>query len=44
MNVTAVESTTLAKVGYDDAQELLQQEFRSGAIYLQLGYSWTVLV
>ena len=33
MDVTAVESTTLAIVGYDDAQELLQLEFRSGAIY-----------
>jgi hypothetical protein len=33
MNVTVVESTTLAAVGYDDAHELLQLEFRSGAIY-----------
>jgi hypothetical protein len=33
MNVTAVESTTLATVGHDDAHELLQLEFRSGVIY-----------
>ena len=33
MNRTAVESTTLAAVGYDEAQNALELEFRSGAIY-----------
>ena len=33
MNVTAVESTTLATVVYDDAREMLQLEFRSRATY-----------
>ncbi len=37
MNVTAVESTTLATVAYDDAQELLQLEFCSRAIYQYFG-------
>src|ERR1039457_1469150 len=37
MNVTAVESTTLAMVAYDDARELLQLEFRSRAIYQYFG-------
>ena len=37
MNVTAVESSTLATVAYDGARELLQLEFRSRAIYLYLG-------
>jgi hypothetical protein len=37
MNVTAVESTTLATVAYDDARELLRLEFRSQAIYQYLG-------
>jgi KTSC domain len=37
MNVTAVESTTLAMVAYDDARELLQLEFRSLAIYQYFG-------
>jgi len=37
MNVTAVESTTLATVAYDDARELLQLEFRSRAIYQYFG-------
>jgi hypothetical protein len=37
MNVTAVESTTLATVAYDDARELLQLEFRSRAIYRYFG-------
>jgi hypothetical protein len=32
MRVTAVESATLATVGYDEARELLQLEFRSRAI------------
>ena len=33
MNITAVESSTLATVVYDDARELLQLEFHSRAIY-----------
>jgi len=37
MNVTAVESTTLATVAYDDARELLELEFRSRAIYQYFG-------
>jgi hypothetical protein len=37
MNVTAVESTTLATVAYDEARELLRLEFRSQAIYQYLG-------
>ena len=37
MNVTAVESTTLAMVAYDDDRELLQLEFRSRAIYQYFG-------
>jgi len=37
MNVTAVESTTLAMVAYDDARALLQLEFCSRAIYQYFG-------
>ena len=37
MNVTAVESTTLAMVAYDDARELLRLQFRSRAIYQYFG-------
>ena len=37
MNTTAVASTTLATVAYDDARELLQLEFRSRAIYRYFG-------
>jgi hypothetical protein len=37
MNVTAVESTILATVAYDEAQDLLQLEFRSQVIYQYLG-------
>ena len=37
MNVTAVESATLAMVAYDDTRELLQLEFRSQAIYQYFG-------
>lgn len=37
MHVTTVESTTLATVGYDEAQKLLQLEFRSRAIYQYFG-------
>ena len=33
MNITAVESTALSTIAYDDARDLLQLEFRSGAIY-----------
>ena len=33
MNITAVESTVLSTIAYDDASDLLQLEFRSGAIY-----------
>ena len=37
MRVATVESTTLATVTYDEAQELLQLEFCSRAIYLYFG-------
>lgn len=37
MLVTAVESTALATVAYDEAQERLQLEFRSRAIYQYFG-------
>lgn len=37
MNITAVESITLATVVYDDARELLQLEFRSRATYQYFG-------
>jgi hypothetical protein len=37
MLVTAVESTTLATVAYDQARELLQLEFCSRAIYRYSG-------
>ena len=37
MNVTAVESSTLATVGYDRSRELLQLEFRSRAVYQYYG-------
>ena len=37
MRVATVESTTLATVGYDEAQELLQLEFCSRAVYLYYG-------
>jgi len=33
MNITAVESTTLSTIAYDEARDLLQLEFCSGAIY-----------
>ena len=33
MNMTAVESGTLAAAGYDDARRTLQLEFRSRAVY-----------
>src|ERR1017187_7127746 len=37
MNVTTVESTSLATVAYDDARKLLQVEFCSREIYQCLG-------
>jgi hypothetical protein len=37
MLIVAVESTTLATVGYDDARELLQLEFCSRAVYHYFG-------
>jgi hypothetical protein len=37
MNRTAVESTTLAALAYDEAREILQLEFRSGALYRYCG-------
>ena len=33
MRDAAVESTTLLRISYDDARELLQLEFCSGAVY-----------
>jgi len=37
MRVATVESSTLATVAYDEAQELLQLEFCSRAVYLYFG-------
>ena len=37
MNITPVESTTLATVAYDEARELLWLEFRSQVICQYLG-------
>ena len=37
MNVTAVESTTLRAIGYDESLELLRLEFRSRAVYDYFG-------
>jgi hypothetical protein len=37
MPVTAVESTTLARVGYNEARKVLQLEFRSRAVYQYSG-------
>lgn len=42
MLVTAVESTTLATVAYDEARELLQLEFCGRAIYRYFGVPATV--
>jgi len=36
LNKTTVDSTTLQALGYDEARELLELEFRSGAIYQYL--------
>jgi KTSC domain len=37
MNVTAVESTTLAALAYDDARRTMRLEFRSRAVYSYFG-------
>ena len=42
MRVTAVESTTLATVSYDDARGLLQLEFCSRAVYQYFSVPATV--
>ena len=42
MNMIAVESTTLAAIGYDDALGILQLEFGSRAIYQYFGVPATV--
>jgi hypothetical protein len=38
MNVTAVESSTLLAIGYDENQALLRLEFRSRAVYDYFGF------
>lgn len=42
MNLTAVASTTLATIAYDDVQGLLRVAFRSGAVYEYFGVPATV--
>lgn len=42
MNVTAVESSTLAAIAYDRTRELLQLEFNSRALYQYFGVSAAV--
>ena len=42
MRVATVESTTLATVGYDQAHQLLQLEFRSRAVYQYFSVPSTV--
>ncbi len=37
MNITAVESTTLIAIGYDESLKLLRLEFRSRAVYEYFG-------
>lgn len=37
MNITAVESATLAAIGYDAGRGILQLEFRSRAVYSYVG-------
>ena len=37
MNIRSVESATLVTMGYDDAREILQLEFRSRAVYRYVG-------
>ena len=42
MRITAVESTMLAAVAYDEVSELLQLKFRSQTIYQYFGVPATV--
>ena len=42
MNITAVESSTLATIAYDRNRELLQLEFNSRALYQYFGVPATV--
>jgi hypothetical protein len=42
MTITAVASTTLAAIAYDEAQRLLQVEFRNGAVYHYFGVPMAV--
>jgi hypothetical protein len=42
MNITVVESATLAALAYDDAREILQLEFRSRATYSYFGVPGSV--
>lgn len=42
MRVTAVESTTLATVSFDQVRELLELEFRSQGVYRYFGVPTTV--
>jgi hypothetical protein len=42
MNVTAVESSTLATIAYDGTRELLQLKFNSYALYHYFGVPATV--
>lgn len=42
MNIKSVESATLAAIGYDDAREILQLEFRSHAVYRYFGVPGSV--
>jgi KTSC domain len=44
MNVTAVESSTLATIAYDRTRELLELEFNSHAIYRYWGVPTSVHV
>ena len=37
MDTVAVESSSLAKVAYDNQREILQVEFRDGSVYQYLG-------
>jgi len=42
MNVTAVDSSTLATIAYDKSCELLQLEFNSRALYQYFGVPATI--
>ena len=42
MNIKSVESATLVAIGYDDAREILQLEFRSRAVYRYFGVPGSV--